>query len=148
MDNCLSAGDGVLGDGRVTEVGEGVERGVGEEREGEEREAEGGHLGVLKEIEAGEDVAREAERALDDIPAIPAEEAAEIDAEGAEGEHAAGEAPTPDEAFAAADDFLHEEEGEVAEQEAGPGEGHHHDDVEPHGNGRTGLEMQEIGDDV
>src|SRR5439155_24173434 len=80
----------------------------------------------------------------DGIPAVQAEEAAEVDPERAEGDRDEGEDPTDDRASPLAYHGLHEVQRCEAEQHTHPGERSDRDGVVPVWRERVPLQMDEV----
>ena len=82
------------------------------------------------------------------VPAVPAQDAAEVDAEAREAEDGDRSDPGDASTGEAAHDRLDEVEREEAEQHAGPGRSRDHDDVDPERHHGARDEVLEVGDDV
>src|SRR4051794_19346379 len=88
------------------------------------------------------------ERLGGELPAVPAEEAAEIDAEAAESEDGEGEGPGDARAPARGDRALHVGDRGEGEEDTGRGAREEQCEIEPERHAGTGPQMDEVGRDV
>src|SRR5439155_1626184 len=112
----------LLGDTAFARVPEGAEDGVGDREERRHQADDEDQLRVPERIrEPDPREVDELVRPRDHVPAVQAQEAAEVNADARDHEHPAGEDPGPDGARGAAHDLLDEPERDEPEQQAGEG---------------------------
>src|SRR5665648_675938 len=135
---------------RLGELGEDGDGDVDEQEEQGEQQRESEQPGLRCGVgDLAVELPGQRHRPAQQVPAVPAQEAAEVDAEAAEpggGDH---ERPAGRAAEGARDDVLHQIERHDAQQEACPGEPEQHQDIVPAGDDVAhAAEVQEVGEDV